>query len=416
MCSPLEFRIAARRGRGYGSSLVAECGCPWPTELRLSANQRCRRNSQVRYGGKSRRSRLSDVTPVGRRGCQDVKALYFSAHGDVDRLTYGDLPEPVPSAGEALVRVRACALNRLDLWVLEGWPSLKLPMPHIGGADIAGEIAGLGDGCAGWSIGDRVALTPGFVPAGVSDEWITRGEECLSPHYQIFGETCNGGLAELMTAPAHTLLALPPALSFSAAAAPLLVATTAWRMLKGRAHLAAGETVLVVGAAGGLNAFTVVLAKHLGARVIALTGSAEKAEFVRSLGADDVIDYHETPQWGRAVRNLTGKRGVDVVVDNVGRTTFPESLVALARGGRLVTVGNTSGAEVTFDNRLVFGKQLSIIGSTMGSSADSRSAIEFAWGRDPARFIGAELPLSAGREAFRMLKAVEHRGKIVLLP
>lgn len=345
-----------------------------------------------------------------------MKALFFTQHGGLEQLQYGELPTPTAGRGEVLIRARACALNRLDLWVLEGWPSLKLQLPHIGGSDIAGEIAALGAECPGWSVGDRVALTPGFVPQGVHDEWIDRGEECLSALYQIFGETCPGGLSEYIVAPVETLIPIPAGLSYAAAAAPLLVATTAWRMLRGRANLSHTDTVLIVGAAGGVNSFAICLAKDLGARVLVIASSRPKAEFARHLGADEVIDTSETPEWSRAIRELTKKRGVDLVVDNVGQATFQQSLQVLARGGRLVTVGNTSGPMVTFDNRLIFGKQLSILGSTMGTAADTRAAIAYAWDHTPQKFVSAEFPLSAGVEAFRHLRDGEVQGKIIVCP
>ena len=344
-----------------------------------------------------------------------MKALHFHEHGDPSKLCYGDLPQPNAGPGSVLVKVRACALNHLDLWVLRGWPGIKLQLPHIGGADIAGEIAALGAGVQGWKIGARVALIPGFLPSGYVDEFTKQGDDCLSPAYQIFGEHTCGGFAEFVEASATTLISVPTELTFQHAAAPLLVATTAWRMLKHRANLKAGETVLIVGAGGGLNSFSIWLAKDLGATVIALTSTAEKMARAAEFGADEVINYRDCPEWSIEVRRLTGRRGADLVVDNVGVATFQQSLLCLRRGGRLVTVGNTSGPNLRFDNRLVFGKQLSILGSTMGSEKDAREAVAYAWTKPLGKLIDQELPLSEGRRAYEILEAGNKFGKIVLL-
>ncbi len=345
-----------------------------------------------------------------------MKALSFSSHGDVSKLEYNDFPEPEPGPGEVLLRVRAAALNHLDLWVLRGWPGLKLELPHIGGSDIAGEVVSTGFGVEGWKRGARAVLTPGFLPAGYSDEYTVRGEESMSPRFEIFGESRRGGFAELIAAPAHTLHPIPDHLGFSEAAAPLLVATTAWRMLKQRAKLQKGETVLIVGSGGGVNSFSILLAKDIGAKVIALSGSAEKMRKAESLGADVVLNYRENREWSTEIRRLTDKRGADVVVDNVGASTFMQTLLAAARGGRIVTVGNTSGYNITFDNRLVFAKQLSILGSTMGSAQDFREAAAYAWAKPLKPLIARELPLKDGREAYEMMEKGNHFGKIVLLP
>ncbi len=345
-----------------------------------------------------------------------MKALFFKEHGDLSRLTYGDLPDLKAAPGQVVLKVKACALNHLDLWVLKGWPGLTLELPHIGGSDIAGEIAELGEGVRDWKVGDRVALTPGYIPNGHADSYTTRNEDSLSPAYRIFGETIRGGLAELIQAPAHTLLRIPSELSFAQAAAPLLVATTAWRMLKHRAQLQSGETVLVVGAGGGLNSFSIWLAKDLGAKVIALTRGPAKLAKAKDFGADEVIDYREHLEWSSVVRKLTDKRGVDVVIDNVGAASYSESLRSLARGGRLVTVGNTSGHTVAFDNRLIFGKQLSILGSSMGSARDAKAAAEYAWKKPLSKLIDRELALQEGLQAYQALEKGSQFGKIVLHP
>ena len=345
-----------------------------------------------------------------------MKALHFNEHGGIEKLRFGSVEDPICRQGSVVIRVRACALNHLDLWVVDGWTGLKLPFPHVGGADVAGEIVELGAGVEGWQIGQRVALTPGFVPADTIDEFVARGDESLSPKYLIFGENVRGGFAELIEAPVQTLMALPDGISFSHGAAPLLVGTTSWRMLKQRANLQPNETVVVVGAGGGVNSFSIMLAKDIGARVIALTSTADKMKKAKLLGADEVLNYRDTPKWSAEIRKMTNKRGADVIIDNVGASSLPESLQAAARGGRIVTVGNTSGFNVIIDNRLIFGKQLSLLGSTMGSAEDARQAAAYAWAKSPGTLVDREMPLAEGARAYEMLEKGSQFGKILLIP
>lgn len=343
-----------------------------------------------------------------------MKALHFSEHGGIEKLRYGEVRDPKPAEGEVLIKVRACALNRLDLWVLQGWAGLKLEMPHIGGADIAGEIVEVHRNVFGWRAGDHVVVNPGISTA--EDEFTLRGEDSLSPHYQILGEGRRGGFAELVTVPATNLISKPAEIDFPTAAAPLLVGVTAWRMLKHRAQLAPNETVLIVGAGGGLNSFCIQVVTLMGGKAIALTSSEEKAKRARELGASETIDYLRYPDWSRKVREITGGQGVNVVVDNVGAKTFEQSLRSLSRGGRLVTVGNTSGPVVSFDNRLVFAKQLSILGSTMGSAQDFREVTQAVWDGKLRAVVDSVIPLANGAEGYRRLERGEQFGKIVLQP
>ncbi len=345
-----------------------------------------------------------------------MKALYFEKHGGIENLVYGEVADPTPGPGEVLIRVKACAINHLDLWVLAGWPGLDLPMPHIGGADIAGEVASVGTSVDYWKQGMRVVVSPGYLSDGPEDEWTERGEDSLSPRYHIFGEGRRGGFAEYVSVPQQCVLELPDRIDFAEAAAPLLVAVTAWRMLNTRAQLQSGESVLIVGAGGGLNSFALQLAKSSGANVIALTSSKEKVQKAKELGADEVINYKQTPDWHKEIKKLTNGRGVDVVVDNVGSQTFEKSIHSTRRGGRIVTVGNTSGAKVSFDNRLLFTKQISILGSTMGSNKEFREVVQTIWGGKVNPVIDRTLPLSQGAQAYRALERGEQFGKILLLP
>ena len=344
-----------------------------------------------------------------------MKALYFDSHGEVENLKFGSLPPPEPGPDEALIRVGAAAINHLDLWVLRGWPSLKLNLPHIGGSDIAGTIDKFGPGNpGGLSIGARVVVNPGIT--GGDDEWVRRGEDSVSPGYKIFGENLPGGFAEYVVAPVKNLYPIPENFTLSQAAAPLLSALTAWRMLKVRGGLASGESVLIVGAGGGLNSTAIQIAKHLGAEVFALSSSDRKLEQAKQLGASRLLNYKAQPQWSKEILKLTGGRGIDLIVDNVGTATMSQSLKAAARGGRIVTVGNTSGPDLSIDNRYIFGKQLSIIGSTMGSRADFETVLPLIWNGTIKPVIDRELPLKDGAAGYRALDRGEQFGKIVLIP
>ena len=342
-----------------------------------------------------------------------MKALYFEEHGDLDVIHYGDVPDPVPGPGEALVRVRACALNHLDIWVRRGWPGLKLEMPHWCGADVAGEIVDLSREVAGWDIGQQVVVDPGI--SFTRDEYTRRGEDSLSPGYHVLGEHTRGGAAEYVRVPAANLTKLPDGWKFPDAAAPLLVSLTAWRMLILRAGLRAGESVLVVGAGGGVNTAAIQIAKLAGATVYVVAGNGEKAHRALALGADVVIDRSEQ-DWGRKIYRLTGKRGVDVVVDNVGQATLTTSMMSAARGGRVVIVGNTTGPNAEIDIRFIFGKQISLIGSTMGSHHDFRVVTDLLWQGKIKPVIDRVMPLSEGKAAYGLMERGEFFGKIVLVP
>jgi NADPH:quinone reductase-like Zn-dependent oxidoreductase len=342
-----------------------------------------------------------------------MKALFFEKHGEIDVLKYADLQDPTPAPGEALIRVRAAALNHLDIWVRRGWKGLHLEMPHITGSDIAGEIVSVNTDSV-WSPGTKVIVYPGISTA--SDEWTRRGEESVSPGYKILGEQLRGGLAQLVCVPIGNVFKIPDGLSFEDAAAPLLVGTTCWRMLFKRAVLRPGETVLVVGAGGGVNSLSILLAKAAGATVYAVAGGKEKVDGAIRLGAEQVVDYKAIPAWHAEILKLTKGRGVDVVVDNVGQATVSKSLRALTRGGRLVTVGNTSGYDLSFDNRLIFTKQISILGSTMGSKQDFIECMQFMWKHKIKAPIDKVAGLEEGIKMIKRLEDGKQFGKIVLVP
>lgn len=342
-----------------------------------------------------------------------MKALCFHEHGAPDVLKFCDVPDPQPGPGEVVIRVKACALNHLDIWVRRGWPGLKLEMPHWGGSDVAGVVADVGPGVTGWKEGDRVVSDPGI--STLEDEFTRRGEHSLSPGYRILGEHVRGGLAEYVAVPAEGLMRMPELLDFPRAAAPLLVTLTAWRMLIHRARLRAGESVLVVGAGGGVNSMATQIAKLAGARVIVVAGNPEKAARARELGADVVLD-RSLGDWVKELAALTDKRGLDVVVDNVGAATLNKSMRAVARGGRIVIVGNTSGPLAEIDIRFIFSKQISLVGSTMGTHQDFRDVTAFLWEGKLKPVIDRIVPLRAGREAFEAMEKSDQFGKIVLEP
>ena len=342
-----------------------------------------------------------------------MKALYFEEHGDLNVIQYGDVADPSAGPDDVVVRVRACALNHLDIWVRRGWPGLKLDMPHWCGADVAGEIVDVGRNVTGWRVGQAVIVDPGI--SLTADEYTRRGEDSLSPGYHVIGEHTRGGAAKYLAVPAANLAAKPDGLEFPAGAAPLLVSRTAWRMLIHRARLRAGETVLVVGSGGGVNSMAIQIAKLAGARVYAVAGNRLKAEKARELGADVALDRSKV-DWSREIYRLTDKRGVDVVVDNVGQATINQSMLAVARGGRVVIVGNTSGPTAQIDMRYIFGKQISLIGSTMGSHQDFRDIVKLVCTGRLKPVIDRILPLSEGKAAYGLMERGEMFGKVVLTP
>ncbi len=342
-----------------------------------------------------------------------MKALYFEKHGDPAVIQYGTVPDPTPAPGEVVVRVRACGINHLDIWVRRGWPGLKLDMPHWCGADVAGEIAALGKEVSGWKLGQRVVVDPGV--SLFEDEFTRRGEDSLSPGYHVLGEHRRGGAADYLAISAANLALMPDDLDYPEAAAPLLVTLTAWRMLIHRAGLLPGESVLVVGAGGGVNTMAIQIAKLAGAKVYVVAGNEGKAEKARQLGADTVLNRSKV-NWGSEIYKITEKRGVDVVVDNVGKATINTSMMAVRRGGRIVIVGNTSGPQAEIDIRYIFGKQISLIGSTMGGHQDFRDVNRLLWSGKLKPIIDRVMPLSDGKKAYEMMENGVQFGKIVLEP
>ena len=340
-----------------------------------------------------------------------MKTILFLQHGGPEVLEYADFPSPEPKTGEVLVRLRAAALNRMDIMVRNGWPGLKLEFPHINGADGAGEVAGLGENTSGFKVGDRVAINANL---GCGQcEFCLREQDNLCSNWHLLGETIRGTYAEYICLPARQLYKLPADFDFHASAAAALVYQTAWHSMVKRGDVKAGETVAIVGAGGGVNSASIQVAKYLGARVLVIGSNPEKLNQAESLGADILIDRSKETDWSKAVFIATEKHGVDVVVDNVG-TTFPLSLRALRKGGRLLTVGNSGAARFEIDNRYVFAKHLSIIGSTMSTLADFAEVMDLVVAGKLKPVIDSIFPLKEAAAAQERLWRGENFGKITL--
>ena len=340
-----------------------------------------------------------------------MKAVFFHKHGGPEVLEYGDFPAPEPKAGEALIRLRAAALNRMDVFVRNGWPGLKLELPHINGADGAGEIVSLGADASGFAVGERVVLKANL---GCGQcEFCLRGQDNLCRDWHLLGETIRGTYAEYICVPVRQLYKLPHGFDFHKAAAAALVYQTAWHSMVKRGGVKAGETVAIVGAGGGVNSAGIQIAKNLGARVIVIGSNPKKLALAEALGADILIDRSQEADWSKAVFIATEKRGADVVVDNVG-TTFPLSLRALKKGCRLLTVGNSGGPRFEIDNRFIFAKHLSIIGSTMSTRADFTEVMDLVVAGKLNAVMDMTFPLKEAAAAQERLWNGENFGKITL--
>ena len=340
-----------------------------------------------------------------------MKAVLFHNHGGPEVLEYTEFPTPEPGPGQVLVRLKAAALNRLDLWVRTGWPGIKLAYPHIPGADGAGEVAVVGDGVTKWIPGDRVVINSNL-SCGECD-YCLAGMDNRCRSWQLLGETVRGTYAEFVTVPAGNLYRVPEGFDLRAAAAAGLVFHSAWHSLIRRGRLRAGETVLVVGASGGVNSASIQIAKLAGARVIVVGSNPTKLKLAQSLGADDLIDRSQDENWSKQVYTLTDKRGVDVVVDNVG-TTFPQSFRAAGKGGRILTVGNTGGPKFEIDNRFIFSKHLSLLGSTMGTHNDFAQVMELIFAGKLKAVLDRDFPLQEAGAAQEYLTSGEQLGKVTL--
>ena len=340
-----------------------------------------------------------------------MRAVWIKENGGLDVLTYGELPEPTPGPGEVLVRLKAAALNRLDLWTRNGWPGIKIDFPFILGADGAGEVAVLGEGVTEWEVGTPVSINANL-GCGECD-FCRAGYENRCASWGLLGETRAGTYAEYVAVPARNLKRMPNNFDPLQAAAAGLVFHTAWHSLITRGQLRPGETVLIVGASGGVNTASIQIAKYAGAEVIVVGSDQGKLALAASLGADQLLDRSEDENWSRTIYKLTDKRGVDVVVDNVG-TTYYHSFRAACKGGRILTVGNTGGPKLEIDNRYVFGKHLSLIGSTMGTLQDYHTVMDLVFQGKLKAVMDKAFPLEEAAAAQERLESGAQLGKITL--
>jgi len=342
-----------------------------------------------------------------------MKAVVFHQHGDERVLQLTELPEPAVGARDVLVRVKAVALNHLDIWVRQGWPGLKLELPHILGSDIAGVVERVGPEVTDLSPGTEVLVNPGLSCGSCAH--CLRGDDNLCPKYRIIGEHSRGGYAEFVSVPRQNILPKPSKLTFSEAACLPLTFLTAWTMLVRRAEVKPGETVLVQAAGSGVGSAAVQICKLLGAKVIATASSEEKLKRAQALGADHVINYSEK-DFLAEVKRLTERRMVDVVFEHVGASTFEKSVACLPYGGRLVTCGATAGHEVKLDLRVLFYKRISLLGSTMGSKGDLFRILQLVEEGRLKPVLDRTLPLADAALAHQLLQNRAHFGNVVLLP
>jgi NADPH:quinone reductase-like Zn-dependent oxidoreductase len=340
-----------------------------------------------------------------------MKAVFFREHGGPEVLTYGDFDDPVLQPDQVLVGVKAASVNHLDLFVRRGIPGISIPLPHIPGSDAAGVVEGVGGGVEGVSVGERVLVNPS-VSCGQC-EFCARGDASLCLSYRLIGETTQGTCCEKIAIPSVNVIPVPDGITFEQAASIPLVFMTAWRMLITRGRLRPGEDVLILGASAGVGIAAIQIAKVAGARVFAAASTQEKLQLCRELGADILINYSREDFVSR-VRTETGKRGVDVVIDYVGKETWVKSLRSLARGGRLLTCGATTGYDPQTDLRHIFYRQLQVIGSTMGSKNDLVAPLKLIQAGRMRPVVGAVYDLADAAAAHRAMEERRALGKIVI--
>jgi NADPH2:quinone reductase len=340
-----------------------------------------------------------------------MKAIYYNEHGGPEVLTYGDLDDPSPGRGDVLVDVKAASLNHIDLFLRRGIPGIKVLLPHIPGCDAAGVVSAIGDDVTGAAPGDRVLMNPS-ISCGHC-EFCDRGDASLCSTYKLIGETTQGTCCEKIAIPARNAIPIPDSLSFEDAASIPLVFLTAWRMIMERGRLSPGEDILILGASAGVGIAAIQIAKVAGARVLAAASTEDKLTLCRELGADVLINYAEENFVKRVARE-TGKRGVDVVVDYIGKETWVDSLKSLVGGGRLVTCGATTGYDPQTDLRHVFYRQLEVIGSTMGGYNDLMTPLKLIIEGRMRTVVGATFDLEDTADAHRMMEERRALGKIVI--
>ena len=342
-----------------------------------------------------------------------MKAVVFEQHGGPEVLKYKDVPDPKPGRGDVLIEVKATSINHIDIFLRRGMPGVKIPLPKIVGSDAAGIVREVGPDVIGISAGERVTINPGiscgrceFCSAGY-------GSQCVS--YAMVGENRDGAYAELLAVPAHIVLPIPDSFSFEEAAAAPLVFLTAWSMMVVKGNIRPGEDILILGAGAGVGMAAIQIAKLVGCRVFATASSDEKLEKARKLGADVLINY-KSEEFDKKIRELTSKRGVDVVVDYIGADTWVRSLRSARRGGRVLTCGATTGFDPQTDLRQIFFRQVQVIGSTMGSHREFLDAMKCVFRGQLKPVIDRVFPLSDAQKGHELIEGRSVFGKIVLTP
>jgi NADPH:quinone reductase-like Zn-dependent oxidoreductase len=340
-----------------------------------------------------------------------MKAIRFHQFGGPEVLKYEDVPDPRPREDQVLVRVKACAMNHLDLWVRKGLPGVQLP--HINGSDVAGEVLEVGSYVASVKTGQRVLLAPmTFCNHCVQ---CTSGQQSFCREFSVLGYLNDGGNAEMIAVPEVNVVPIPERLSYNEAASVPLVFLTAWHMLVTRAHIKVGDTVLVLGGGSGIGSAAIQICKMLGATVVATAGDEAKLEKSRELGADHTINHYKQ-KIADEVRRITAKRGVDIVFEHVGSATWEDSVRSLRPGGTLVTCGATTGPEAKIDIRVLFSRQLSLLGSFMGTMGDLHEVLRHVFSGKLKPVVDRTFPFSEARAAHERLEKSEQFGKIVLNP
>lgn len=342
-----------------------------------------------------------------------MRAAYFKEHGGSDKVLYGDYRDPAPGAGEVLVRVGACALNQVDMLLLDGRFPPPEGLPHVNGCEVTGTVEAAGDGVRGVTRGQRVIIFPGFSCGAC--EYCLRGERTVCIRYGYLGAHKDGGYAELVKAPAANLLPLPEAISFGDGAALPLAMLTAWHALVAQAQLRPGQTVLVQAAGSGVGSAAIQIARLMGARVMTTVGADDKIEFARALGAERVVNYR-THDFVEAARGWTGKRGVDVVVEHIGGETFERSTYALTRLGTLVSIGSHDTHWGRLDLRHVYSKNLRIVGTNLGSILELGTVIEYVAAGRLRPVVDRVFPLRDARAAVQHVLDRQNKGKVLLVP
>jgi len=340
-----------------------------------------------------------------------MKAVTFHKHGGPEQLQYEDVPDPQIGPREVLIRVKACALNYLDIWIRQGIPAYQVNLPHISGCDVSGIVESVGEGVNDIQVGDSVFVSPGL-SCGTCPSCLG-GRDNLCRKFHVLGAQIDGGYAELVKVPAANVFPIPQDVTFEQAAAFPLVSMTAWHMVFGLAKVQKGETVLVMAAGSGVGSMAIQMAKFAGANVISTVGSSTKHAKAELLGADHVIN-HSTENIVTRIRELTAGKGVDVVIEHIGEAVWDQCLQVLAPGGRLVTCGATSGGDSKVNTRFLFSRQLSIMGSYMGTRAELVQAATFIGSGKLRPVIDSVLPLAEARAAQELLLNRKAFGKVVL--